>query len=149
MNAITSASDSAPRTLNGARATAFSADWRAIASAIRTPASMVWRPSTVLITLHNHPGFESGSGARTINFPDYSDTEMLQIFTQLCSDNAYRPGEGAEARVAARISTLDLLSRGRVELGLGESATTPELHPFDVRFRSGVGQHQPSRVARR
>jgi alkanesulfonate monooxygenase SsuD/methylene tetrahydromethanopterin reductase-like flavin-dependent oxidoreductase (luciferase family) len=39
------------------------------------------------------------------------------------------------ARVAERVSTLDLLSRGRVELGLGESATTTELHPFDVRFR--------------
>jgi alkanesulfonate monooxygenase SsuD/methylene tetrahydromethanopterin reductase-like flavin-dependent oxidoreductase (luciferase family) len=27
------------------------------------------------------------------------------------------------------------VSSGRVELGLGESATTTELHPFDVRFR--------------
>jgi alkanesulfonate monooxygenase SsuD/methylene tetrahydromethanopterin reductase-like flavin-dependent oxidoreductase (luciferase family) len=37
--------------------------------------------------------------------------------------------------VAERVSTLDLVSHGRVELGLGESATTTELHPFDVRFR--------------
>ena len=39
------------------------------------------------------------------------------------------------ARVAERVSTLDLVSHGRVELGMGESATTTELHPFDVRFR--------------
>ena len=39
------------------------------------------------------------------------------------------------ARVAERVSTLDLLSHGRVEFGMGESATTTELHPFDVRFR--------------
>ena len=40
------------------------------------------------------------------------------------------------ARVAERISTLDLVSKGRVEFGMGESATTTELHPFDVRFRN-------------
>jgi alkanesulfonate monooxygenase SsuD/methylene tetrahydromethanopterin reductase-like flavin-dependent oxidoreductase (luciferase family) len=39
------------------------------------------------------------------------------------------------ARVAERVATLDLVSRGRVEFGMGESATTTELHPFDVRFR--------------
>src|SRR5437016_14329935 len=39
------------------------------------------------------------------------------------------------ARVAERVSTLDLLSHGRVELGIGESATTIELHPFGRRFR--------------
>src|SRR5881397_3226641 len=39
------------------------------------------------------------------------------------------------ARVAERVSTLDLLSHGRVEFGMGESATTIELHPFGRRFR--------------
>lgn len=39
------------------------------------------------------------------------------------------------ARVAERIATLDLVSRGRAELGLGEGATTTELHPFGRRFR--------------
>jgi alkanesulfonate monooxygenase SsuD/methylene tetrahydromethanopterin reductase-like flavin-dependent oxidoreductase (luciferase family) len=39
------------------------------------------------------------------------------------------------ARVAERVSTLDLVSRGRVELGIGEGASTIELHPFDRRFR--------------
>ncbi len=39
------------------------------------------------------------------------------------------------ARVAERVSTLDLVSDGRVELGIGEGSTTTELHPFGRRFR--------------
>src|SRR4051794_25573346 len=39
------------------------------------------------------------------------------------------------ARVAERVSTLDLLSHGRVELGLGEAGTAPALPPFDRRLR--------------
>jgi alkanesulfonate monooxygenase SsuD/methylene tetrahydromethanopterin reductase-like flavin-dependent oxidoreductase (luciferase family) len=39
------------------------------------------------------------------------------------------------ARVAERVATLDLVSRGRVELGIGEGATTTELHPFGRRYR--------------
>ena len=39
------------------------------------------------------------------------------------------------ARVAERVSTLDLISNGRVELGIGEASSTTELHPFGRRFR--------------
>ena len=39
------------------------------------------------------------------------------------------------ARVAERVSTLDLVSDGRVELGIGEGSSVTELHPFDRRFR--------------
>src|SRR5512145_3350293 len=39
------------------------------------------------------------------------------------------------ARVAERVSTLDLVSHGRVELGIGEGSSITELHPFDRRFR--------------
>ena len=39
------------------------------------------------------------------------------------------------ARVAERVSTLDLISHGRVELGIGEGSSVTELHPFDRRFR--------------
>src|SRR5207247_9021819 len=34
------------------------------------------------------------------------------------------------ARVAERVAALDLLSRGRVEFGIGESASITELEPF-------------------
>ncbi len=36
------------------------------------------------------------------------------------------------SKVAAQVATLDLLSHGRVELGLGESASSTELDPFGV-----------------
>ncbi|MGE4606445.1 MAG: LLM class flavin-dependent oxidoreductase [Myxococcota bacterium] len=39
------------------------------------------------------------------------------------------------ARVAERISTLDLISNGRVEFGIGEGSSVTELHPFERRFR--------------
>ena len=38
-------------------------------------------------------------------------------------------------RVAERVATLDLLSGGRVDFGMGEGAGPAELHPFDIRVR--------------
>ena len=38
-------------------------------------------------------------------------------------------------RVAERIATLDLLSGGRVDFGMGEGAGPAELHPFGIRVR--------------
>src|SRR6266568_4404654 len=35
------------------------------------------------------------------------------------------------ARVAERVAALDILSNGRVELGMGESASITELEPFE------------------
>jgi alkanesulfonate monooxygenase SsuD/methylene tetrahydromethanopterin reductase-like flavin-dependent oxidoreductase (luciferase family) len=40
------------------------------------------------------------------------------------------------ARVAERVSTLDLLSNGRVEFGIGESASATELEPFGRDFET-------------
>jgi alkanesulfonate monooxygenase SsuD/methylene tetrahydromethanopterin reductase-like flavin-dependent oxidoreductase (luciferase family) len=39
-------------------------------------------------------------------------------------------------RVAEKIATLDLVSRGRVEFGMGEGGGPAELHPFGVQVRS-------------
>jgi alkanesulfonate monooxygenase SsuD/methylene tetrahydromethanopterin reductase-like flavin-dependent oxidoreductase (luciferase family) len=38
-------------------------------------------------------------------------------------------------RVAEKVATLDLLSGGRVEFGMGEGAGPAELHPFNIRVR--------------
>jgi luciferase family oxidoreductase group 1 len=75
---------------------------------------------------------------------EYSHSSAPEVFLGAASQRTkrIRLGHGIiqlttnhPARVAERVSTLDLISGGRVELGLGESATTTELHPFDRRFR--------------
>src|SRR4051794_17581013 len=38
------------------------------------------------------------------------------------------------AKLAAQVSALDLISNGRVEFGMGESASLTELEPFGVEF---------------
>jgi alkanesulfonate monooxygenase SsuD/methylene tetrahydromethanopterin reductase-like flavin-dependent oxidoreductase (luciferase family) len=40
------------------------------------------------------------------------------------------------SKIAAQVANLDLLSRGRVELGLGESASSTELEPFGVTYET-------------
>ena len=75
---------------------------------------------------------------------EYSHSSAPEVFLGAASQRTsrIRLGHGIiqlttnhPARVAERVSTLDLLSNGRVELGLGESATVTELHPFERRFR--------------
>src|SRR5580704_2339877 len=75
---------------------------------------------------------------------EYSHSSAPEVFLAAASQRTsqIRLGHGIiqlttnhPARVAERVATLDLVSHGRVELGLGESATTTELHPFDRRFR--------------
>jgi alkanesulfonate monooxygenase SsuD/methylene tetrahydromethanopterin reductase-like flavin-dependent oxidoreductase (luciferase family) len=75
---------------------------------------------------------------------EYSHSSAPEVFLGAASQRTQhiRLGHGIiqlptnhPARVAERVSTLDLLSHGRVELGIGESATTTELHGFGRRFR--------------
>src|SRR4051812_22119244 len=75
---------------------------------------------------------------------EYSHSSAPEVFLGAASQRTsqIRLGHGIiqlttnhPARVAERVSTLDLLSHGRVELGIGEGATTTELHPLDRRFR--------------
>ncbi len=79
---------------------------------------------------------------------EYSHSSAPEVFLGAASQRTrnIRLGHGIiqlttnhPARVAERVSTLDLLSHGRVEMGIGESATTTELHPFDRRFRDKRG----------
>ncbi len=75
---------------------------------------------------------------------EYSHSSAPEVFLAAASQRTsrIRLGHGIiqlttnhPARVAERVSTLDLVSDGRVELGLGEGSTTTELHPFDRRWR--------------
>jgi alkanesulfonate monooxygenase SsuD/methylene tetrahydromethanopterin reductase-like flavin-dependent oxidoreductase (luciferase family) len=75
---------------------------------------------------------------------EYSHSAAPEVFLGAASQRTknIRLGHGIiqlttnhPARVAERVSTLDLVSNGRVELGLGEASSTTELHPFGRRFR--------------
>lgn len=75
---------------------------------------------------------------------EYSHSSAPEVFLAAASQRTknIRLGHGIiqlttnhPARVAERVSTLDLVSSGRVELGIGEGSSVTELHPFDRRFR--------------
>jgi alkanesulfonate monooxygenase SsuD/methylene tetrahydromethanopterin reductase-like flavin-dependent oxidoreductase (luciferase family) len=75
---------------------------------------------------------------------EYSHSSSPEVFLAAASQRTrrIRLGHGIiqlttnhPARVAERVATLDLVSHGRVELGLGEGSSVTELHPFDRRFR--------------
>lgn len=75
---------------------------------------------------------------------EYSHSSAPEVFLAAASQRTknIRLGHGIvqlttnhPARVAERVSTLDLVSNGRVELGIGEGSSVTELHPFDRRFR--------------
>src|ERR1700752_3532487 len=74
---------------------------------------------------------------------EYSHSSAPEVFLGAASQRTkqIRLGHGIiqlttnpPARVAERVSTLDLLSGGRVEFGIGEGSNITELHPFDRRF---------------
>ena len=75
---------------------------------------------------------------------EYSHSSAPEVFLAAASQRTsrIRLGHGIvqlptnhPARVAERVSTLDLISHGRVDLGVGEGSSVTELHPFDRRFR--------------
>ncbi|HME70072.1 MAG TPA: LLM class flavin-dependent oxidoreductase [Myxococcota bacterium] len=74
---------------------------------------------------------------------EYSHSSAPEVFLAACSQRTRRirlghgivlmpPGYNHPARVAERIATLDLVSRGRVEWGTGESASRAELEGFRI-----------------
>jgi alkanesulfonate monooxygenase SsuD/methylene tetrahydromethanopterin reductase-like flavin-dependent oxidoreductase (luciferase family) len=72
---------------------------------------------------------------------EYSHSPAPEVFLGAASQRTrqIRLGHGIvqlttshPAKIAARIAALDLISNGRVELGLGESASITELEPFNV-----------------
>jgi len=75
---------------------------------------------------------------------EYSHSSAPEVFLAAASQRTknIRLGHGIiqlttnqPHRVAERVATLDLISGGRVELGMGEGAGPAELHPFGTRVR--------------
>jgi len=74
--------------------------------------------------ISSNPGLTSRF-PRTINFPDYSDDELVAIFSALCEDNSYRLGPGAEERLRAVLARQPRgrgFGNGRVARNLFEAA---------------------------
>jgi alkanesulfonate monooxygenase SsuD/methylene tetrahydromethanopterin reductase-like flavin-dependent oxidoreductase (luciferase family) len=74
---------------------------------------------------------------------EYSHSSAPEVFLGAASQRTsrIRLGHGIvqlttnhPARVAERVSALDVVSNGRVEFGMGESASITELEPFEVPF---------------
>src|SRR5206468_8820915 len=74
---------------------------------------------------------------------EYSHSSAPEVFLAAVSQRTSRlrlghgivqmpPGYNHPARVAERLATLDLLSRGRVEFGTGESSSEAELGGFGI-----------------
>ena len=74
---------------------------------------------------------------------EYSHSSASEVFLAACSQRtqnirlgfgivATPPGYQHPARVAEKVSTLDLVSRGRVEFGSGETSSGAELQGFGV-----------------
>src|SRR5271167_1237276 len=76
---------------------------------------------------------------------EYSHSSAPEVFLAACSQRTKRirlghgitlmpPNYNHPARVAERISTLDLVSDGRVEWGTGESSARLELEGFNINY---------------
>ena len=96
------------------------------------------------IELADRLGFDYAWEVEHHFLEEYSHSSAPEVFLAAASQRTrnIRLGHGIvqlptnhPARVAERVSTLDLISHGRVELGLGEGSSVTELHPFDRRFR--------------
>jgi len=104
----------------------------------------LFRNSLKQIELADQLGFDYAWEVEHHFLEEYSHSSAPEVFLAAASQRTrnIRLGHGIiqlttnhPARVAEKVSTLDLLSDGRVELGLGEGASVTELHPFNLRFR--------------
>jgi len=104
----------------------------------------LFKQSLEQIELADHLGFDYAWEVEHHFLEEYSHSAAPEVFLGAASQRTknIRLGHGIiqlttnhPARVAEKVATLDLVSDGRVELGLGEGASVTELHPFNLRFR--------------
>jgi alkanesulfonate monooxygenase SsuD/methylene tetrahydromethanopterin reductase-like flavin-dependent oxidoreductase (luciferase family) len=96
------------------------------------------------IELADHLGFDYAWCVEHHFLEEYSHCSAPEVFLGAASQRTrrIRLGHGIiqlptnhPIRVAERVATLDLLTAGRVDLGLGEGQGPVELHPFGARVR--------------
>jgi alkanesulfonate monooxygenase SsuD/methylene tetrahydromethanopterin reductase-like flavin-dependent oxidoreductase (luciferase family) len=104
----------------------------------------LFKQSLEQIELADRLGFDYAWEVEHHFLEEYSHSAAPEVFLGAASQRTknIRLGHGIiqlttnhPARVAEKVATLDLVSDGRVELGLGEGASVTELHPFNLRFR--------------
>ena len=111
-----------------------------------------WQPDSEFVLYHNaldqleladRLGYDFAWEVEHHFLEEYSHSPAPEVFLAAASQRTkrIRLAHGImqlttvhPARVAERIAALDLLSRGRVEFGMGESASVTELEPFDCPF---------------
>ena len=109
-----------------------------------------WGPETELNLHHNaldqleladKLGYDYAWEVEHHFLEEYSHSPAPEVFLGAASQRTknIRLGHGIiqlttnhPARIAEKVATLDLLSRGRVEFGMGESASITELEPFGI-----------------
>ncbi|MGB1879904.1 MAG: LLM class flavin-dependent oxidoreductase [Gammaproteobacteria bacterium] len=100
--------------------------------------------SLTQIELADRLGFDYAWEVEHHFLEEYSHSSAPEVFLAAASQRTQkiRLGHGIiqlttnqPHRVAERVSTLDLISGGRVEMGMGEGAGPAELHPFGTRVR--------------
>ncbi|MEZ5765864.1 MAG: LLM class flavin-dependent oxidoreductase [Xanthobacteraceae bacterium] len=96
------------------------------------------------IELADHLGYDNAWMVEHHFLEEYSHASAPEVFLGAASQRTknIRLGHGIiqlttnqPHRVAEKVSTLDLLSGGRVEFGMGEGGGPAELHPFGTRVR--------------
>ncbi len=104
----------------------------------------VFQNSLAQIELADRLGYDYAWVVEHHFLEEYSHSSAPEVFLGAATQRTrrIRLGHGVvqlptnhPARVAERVATLDLLSGGRVELGLGEAQGPIELHPFGRRVR--------------
>jgi alkanesulfonate monooxygenase SsuD/methylene tetrahydromethanopterin reductase-like flavin-dependent oxidoreductase (luciferase family) len=95
------------------------------------------------VELADRLGFDSAWEVEHHFLEEYSHSSAPEVFLAACSQRTKRirlghgivlmpPGYSHPAKIASRISTLDLVSNGRVDFGTGESASRLELEGYGI-----------------
>src|SRR5271155_4176390 len=95
------------------------------------------------VALADQLGFDYGGGVGHLFFDEYSHSSAPEVFLAAAAarTKTIRLGHGIRqvipnynhpARTAEGLATLDIISRGRVDFGIGEGATRMELGGFAI-----------------